>query len=327
MKRKALVALFVIVAVTLLAGTLLLTKGVKAVNVKINKKDFPNQGIVIISPSDPTFDELMADLVKRRPGFPAEEFKPFSIFIKNTGKHSIVAYKLRWECMKEDGTVIYKDSSFSAAWTLMNSGPDHEQAIAQATTIIRPNSIWFISLNSDPLSIYGPATKSDFSNQGHSVINSAELEQNQQLLQNSEKIADLRRANASELAKYTNITIRLDGIFFDDGSFVGQDTSGFFDAVKAEVDSNQDFLREIQNGLQQGKSATEVSKQVESLTVAPAVNLDTNSTYADYYNYYKRGLAEEYLRYKEALGDDKASKHALKKLDKPWAKLLKLRNQ
>lgn len=225
--------------------------------------------------------------------------------------------------MKEDGTVIYKDSSFSAAWTLMNSGPDHEQAIAQAPTIIRPNSIWFISLNSDPLPLYGPVTKSDFSGQGRGVINSAEMEQNQQLLQNPGKLADLRQANASELARYINITIRLDGALFDDGSFVGQDTSGFFDAIKAEIESKQDFLREIQNGLQQGKSAAEISKQIESLTSTPAISLGSNSTYLDYYNYYRKELAEEYLRYKEASGDDNASKHALKQLNKPWTKLRK----
>jgi hypothetical protein len=42
MKRKALAILFILVAVTLLAGILLLTKGVKAVNIKINKKDLPD---------------------------------------------------------------------------------------------------------------------------------------------------------------------------------------------------------------------------------------------------------------------------------------------
>lgn len=321
MKRIAFVGLSVIVVVILFAGILLFGKGVEAVNVKINKKDFPQHGVTIIGPSEPAFDLLMSDLAQGRPDFPAEELKPFSVFIKNTGKRSIVAYKLRWECRKGDGTVIYKDSSFSAAWVLMSSGAEQEQAITQADTIIKPDSTWFLSLNSDPLPLYHPPTGPEDFNKGHGV---SSREPGQVVVQGSEKIAALRRSNAKELAQYTDITIILDGAFFDDGSFVGQDSTGFFDAVKAEVDANRDVLREIQAGFQQSKPTNEIFKRIEDLTAEPDVSLGPDSTPLDYYNYHKKEIAREYLGYKEAWGGDNATKRALQQLNKTWAKLRKL---
>jgi hypothetical protein len=322
MKRITFVGLFLVAAVILCAGILLLGKGVEAVNVKINKKDFPEHGITIISPSDQSFDQLMARLAGRTPGFPVEELKPFSIFIKNTGNHPIVAYKLRWECVKEDGTIIYKDSSFSAAWILMDSGPEHEKSKARATTIIRPNSTWFISLNSDPLSLAGSATNPEDLNRGHGVIH--DPEQYNQLVLDSEKIAVLRQSVAKEMAQYTNITIILDGAFFDDGSFVGQDGTGFFEAVKAEIDANKDLLSEIRNGLQQRKALGEIFKAIEDLAAEPDVSLGPDSTPPDYYKYHKKEAAREYLGYRRAWGEDYATKHALQQLNKLWAKLRKL---
>lgn len=322
MKRVAFIGIFVFAAMTLFAGMLLFGKGVEAVSVKINKKDFPEHGVTIISPSDTSFDQLMAKLAERTPGFPVEELKPFSIFIKNTGSHPIVAYKLRWECMKEDGTVIHKDTSFSAAWILMGSGPEHEKSTARATTIIRPNSTWFISLNSDPLSLNGSVMNPKDLNRGHGIIN--DPEQYNKLVLDSEKIAALRQSVAKEMAQYTNITIILDGAFFDDGSFVGRDGTGFFEAIKAEIDANKDLLSEIRNGLQQRRTVGEIFKSLEDLAAEPDVSLSPNSAPSDYYKYHKKEIAKEYLGYKRAWGEDYATKHALQQLNKPWPTLRRL---
>lgn len=129
----------------------------------------------------------------------------------------------------------------------------------------------------------------------------------------------------SELAtNYTDITVSIDGAFFDDGTFAGPDTSGFFAHVKAQIDAKRDLLNEVAIGLSNlHRSKEEVFSHVEKTAAQPDVRLDSNSTPTDFYNFYKRFYAREILEDRNAFGDDKALAVTLQPLKKAWPKLRK----
>lgn len=115
--------------------------------VKVNAKDLPEHGLIIIRPSDPSFDSLAADLFKDVPNEEVESLKPFSVLIKNETDRTVVSQTIIWELTQTDGKKISltKASINSEALT---EGKDYFEAVARTNldNTIRPNSIQLFSL-------------------------------------------------------------------------------------------------------------------------------------------------------------------------------------
>jgi hypothetical protein len=302
--RKAVPVVIILVIAVIAAGVFWNSRRVQAVNVKFNIKDVPEHGLLIISPSDPSFDNMMAVYLRSKPGVPLNDLKPFSIFIKNTSNRTVVGYTLKWECIKADGTVIPQIAEYATTWALTDVGEsDFEAAMAEARTVIRPNAILFFSQAAPP-----------------------ELLDGQDLAptQPDPEQTELLRSLNSELKNYTSITVSLDGALFDDGTFVGPDSAGFFAEIKAQVDAKYDLLREIESGIQQGKSADEIFRHAEEALAGPDIELNPDSTTADHYNYNKKLYGQEILGIRTALGDKKAIERVRILLSRPWPELRKL---
>lgn len=124
-----------------------------------------------------------------------------------------------------------------------------------------------------------------------------------------------------DLSQYINLTATLDGIFFDDGLFVGPDTTRLFERVLALQNAKHDVLTTIVIKIRDGKSHGEIFKDVEALTKSPKVKWGKNSTYIDYYNRHKSDFAEDLLSMKTSSGSDKTLKFFLQTVDKEWPKL------
>src|SRR6266849_5842139 len=62
----------------------------------------------------------------------------------------------------------------------------------------------------------------------------------------------IRALMLSELSKATDITVSLDGVVFDDGTFVGSNLI-FFQQIQAVVNAKVDLLRELAEASEQGK--------------------------------------------------------------------------
>ena len=72
---------------------------------KFNAKDFPEQGVSLIVPSDPSFGHLQAKLES------TSIDDPYSVFLKNTSSRAVVGYSLKWQCL--DGTGETADRNLS----------------------------------------------------------------------------------------------------------------------------------------------------------------------------------------------------------------------
>jgi len=300
--KKAILITLPLVIIVTLTGFFVNSGRTKALAIKFDVKDLPEHGLSIITPSSPSFDELLASYLKDRPLISAEDIRPSSVFLLNTGDKTVVAYKIRWECMKQDGSIINKDVSYAVTWRLMDEGA------GDGDGAINPNSTWFCSLvlPTEPLVGGQPESSQDSDSSLGKVLG----EYNKQLEQ------------------YTKMTVSLDGVFFADGTFVGANKTNFFDEVKAQIDAKYDVLSEIDAALAQNKSLEDLFTPLEQLANAPAPEPNPQSTPTDYYNFWKKMFAQEALGMRESADNDRARRQVLrnyvKQKAKPWVKLRKL---
>ena len=212
------------------------TKPLKAENsvVKYNIKDLPKHGVSLWAPSDPAL---------------SKEFKPvdpYSVFLRNTNSRPIVGYSIKWECF--DGknesasrNTIYDRNLCSNLGVVFMYGDetDRKAILDRLEEVIWPNSTWLISYDF-PARPTGPVTKED----------SPEI--------NEAAVAEMRAA-------CPEMTITLDGIFFDDGRFFGPDTIGFFTNVDTHVAMRREMFQKVLTEVKSGKTPTEVFRGLEQI--------------------------------------------------------------
>src|SRR5438309_1718846 len=109
MKRHVLIAICLLATVGVVTAVFAGIRRAKSpvMNVRFNKRDFPEHGVHLVTPLDPSFD---TDAQKHFNHKIPENLKPFSVFIRNSGKRMIVAYSLTWKFVDENGRVITRKS-------------------------------------------------------------------------------------------------------------------------------------------------------------------------------------------------------------------------
>jgi len=102
------------------------------------------------------------------------------------------------------------------------------------------------------------------------------------------------------------LTVTLDGVFFEDGTFVGLDRAGYFDIFKADVTARHDLMARVLAAGKEGHSLAQVASEIESSLPAQKTQLHADANPADYYEHYKNLYAKEFLSLREKLGDQGA---------------------
>jgi hypothetical protein len=303
MKRVLFVGVLLAALAVIPVGVVLHTRGAEAVKVKINKKDFSKRGLSIVSAVDPAFDDLMAAYVSRHPDAPVERLKPFSFFVQNNTSQTVVACRVKWECVRADGTVIDKVIGETSLWALTNAVGDKTGAvITKAGMVIRPGTARFFSL---------AAPSESLDEQPISEIRS------------EEQAKELNRL-WPEFEAYTDVTLSIDGSFFSDGGFVGLDTTRFFDEVKAKVDARHELLDAVQAGTRTAGGMQKAFEFIEAAANAPRIKIRGRSTPEEHYQHEKRSMAQDLLNIKKYKGDDKLLEEVNLRHSGRWPALRKL---
>jgi hypothetical protein len=123
----------------------------------------------------------------------------------------------------------------------------------------------------------------------------------------------------AHLERYIEITATIDAAIFDDGSFVGTNSSGFFERANAAINANRDLLNEVESA--QTDRQKPIYKHIEDAANKGIDMLDSTSTPTDYYDYFKALYANDILQSRSRFGDDKALSRALAQKRKAWPKL------
>lgn len=270
----------------------------QSVHPQINIKDISEQGLSIVGSGDATFNSAVESLSKGKDSPVLEALRPFSICIKNRSRRSVVAFTLKWQLMREDGTIRTKTIDYIELWKLMGIS-----SAGQDGYIIQSDSALFAVPSVEfPLLLNG--------GEGQSIVLTADQ-------------ALTLDAVRAELSQYTNITVTLDGAFFDDGLFVGPDSTGFFDKVVAKRNAKRDLILQIKQDLRQGKSKEQILNHLEELANGRDADSNSNSTNDSYYTRNKKDAAADILRMRGSIGSDGAIEATLRQMREPVPELRK----
>lgn len=261
-------------------------------------KDFPERGILLIPPSDPAFARMEAALAPPEPAAMADSY---SVFLKNDAGRAVVGYRIKWECVDGGGEVSAKDVSNVVSWIFLH-GEEAARgaALGRSNEVIRPGTVWLISFGSSARPLEGSG---------------------------DERAAGATRAEAGgaeTTAGCVGVTVIADGIFFDDGTFIGPDTTGFFTEVKSQMDARYEILRGVQNDLEAGKKPGEIFASLEKIRDRESVNLGERPTPDEFRTYFRNLFARDVLGRKQLWGADKALEDVRLTLSRPWVRLRKL---
>jgi hypothetical protein len=296
MKTILLIAVLVIASVMAITTNFTKTSysGSQNISLQFNVKDIPEYGLNIITPASPKFDNLTASRFgKNNPVINA--LQPFSALIKNTGKQTVVAYSLKWELTRNDGKVFTQIRNYITFWELIGMKGKDDNG-----DTIRPNSFAFVT----PTNLNIPQSA-----EATSTIDPAVLA----------SINDITR----ELSEYTSITVTLDGVFFDDATYIGADTTGFFAKVEALRNAKRDLYLETVQAINRGDSVQQALKHIEDIANEPSVILSSSPTQADLYKKYKKDAAIELIRMRTASGETQPIEYATQLLNNKWPELRK----
>lgn len=318
MKRPNVIAVFVVTL--LIVIFVLINSGVKARTVRLNKRDLPEYGLLIVAPTDPSFN---SEVVKLSAGRSNEQkrlieiTKPFSVFVRNSGSQDVIAYRLRWDAMQPDGTVTTHIRSYAEPDVLMGGvARSISEVTRNAGVSIRSNSSRYVSLTSS----IGQSEEVGIMSSMGSDASNVDAGQIQQIgaEENEAALLDLL---GTELARAESLTVTLDVAIFDDGSFIGPDSLNYIEAIEAQVAAKRQLLDGVLRAAWQ-KSPDHVFDDLESIANQPDTLIDANSRSADYYRIYEKEFAKELLRTRAASADDKQTIwYATRRLFRRWPQL------
>lgn len=287
MRRYGLVAISILAVVgtitAVFAGIGSRTSGMPTL---FHKHDLAEHNITLITPLDSEFDSVAARHFKKRK---PETLKPFSVFIRNSGSRTLVAYLLTWKFVKNEGAVITKSMGYSEPAILMGEQMPVNSAIKH-TTAIEPNSVRCFTWDSQ----IGPEIEGEEPRNSASNDNSGEL---QALLE-------------EQLSDATSITVSIEGAVFEDGEFVGSNLI-FLQQIQAVVNAKVDLLRE----LSEASGLNRVDEALESIRIKseqPEVPPTEGFSPDQYYRHFQKAYAQEITGLSRAYGKDKVIPHLMK---------------
>jgi hypothetical protein len=274
--------------------------------VDFHTEDFPEHGIYLIGPSSPSFAKTAARLMKSKED-PVTDLPPYSVFLKNTGSHSVVGYQITWECVDKRGDTAYKGVSNIISYIfLYGDESERNMAMAGEARVIVPNSTWFISLDL-------PARRLEDIGGQLEDIGEGQTEES------------IFGSQAQEISReFSKVTISLDGLFFDDGTFLGADRFAFFEEVKSQMDARYEVLNEVQSGLRSGAKVEEILRKLEQIASQPMPQLSVSSSRSEHMNCSRILFAKNVLGMKALYGTEKAIEDVHQQLAKPWVHLRRL---
>lgn len=293
MKRYTAILASILAVVGVVTGVFAVMGKGQAMQIRLNKRDLPKHGLNIISSIDPSFEETVAAYFKGRLSKkPPENLMSFSIFIKNSGNKKVVAYALVWQLVKTDGKVVENRAIYAEPGILMGDEMPNHPAFKH-TVAIEPNAVRCFSWDSQirPEAEYElGGLNSSHSHQGVGKPNPDS--------------SDIRARLTTELSQATDVTVSLDGVFFEDGSFIGPNMTGFFERMQAIVSAKVDLLRYVAEANEQSRLDQELDA-ISAKSLASDIVLGSESTPSDYYKYYQKLYAAEITNMKGAFGKDR----------------------
>jgi hypothetical protein len=254
---------------------------------EIKGKGLPAYGLTVVALNDPQYNDLMADFFGDNPPELVKIAAPTTVFLINESDKALVAYDLTYDFRAADGTVNSNDYSPIFMPALID-WPQDRLAEDQAV-VIPPGRARLIS----PLFGFGGLSKGQLP---PSYGNESDEKRLKKQMMSAVKLT---------LEWTASLTITLDGVFFEDGSFVGPDASEFFENTQATITARRDilewFVEAVRKRERKGESPDIVFSELEAMVKEMPRGTSQGSP-ADFYKDAKLGVAQEMLRMRDRIG-------------------------
>jgi len=287
----------------------------KTMGIRIHAKDLTEYGLTIVRPSDPEFETVARASIKDLSKEELELLRPLSVGIKNNTSKAVVAHSVVWAGTTHEGAtklynVTYANSEFFT---------DRDEFVRTVTgnlnMTIEPGKALLLTLVT--LRRGGPGGGGGGSRDSQDTISNEQTSENESL---SSSLTALR----SEIMSYADITVSIDGVFFEDGTFVGPDTLGFFDRMKGQVEAKRDLRNFISQSLASKKAESEIYEEIERLALLDVKGPSGQTTLAEHKNYFTRFFAQLLLAQRQTYGDSPTLQKAVRSQSAPQPEITRL---
>jgi hypothetical protein len=283
MIRRILPALAGVSVLFLVFAVALTNRAVHA-QVSMTVNGLPDKRLILIGPADSGFEQKAASALNGRKDFSYETLKPYSVILHNASRKTVVAYSLRWEYPAPKGQIGIWDQSFGQGTRLLDGGKRKTNAAEDRRgPTIEPGEWRLIT----PKSYIGSETRVT-----------------PDVMAADEGYRTYLKSIADQFG--SGVTVTLDGAFFEDGTFVGPDRTGYFDIFKADVTARHDLMSRVVAANKTGQGLAQVASEIESALPAQKQAHPMGANPGDYYEYYKNQYATEFLNIRKKVGDEGA---------------------
>lgn len=224
-------------------------------------------GIEIISSEDVAFEtEISKHAESDRKALGSKEAsKSFAVFIRNNSSHDVVGVSLRWELVQKNGEIRIFPQSQTNPGVLEGMRPD--PSMIGKTSVINKGAAKLFCLADACDGISNAGMRPFGSGGGGSLTKQNHV-----------------------LDGVSRISLSIDGVFFSDGTFVGENIGYYFEEVQGMVSARRDFLNELVAAVSSGASPTDSLNRVMNFAAENSANRES------FDSRYPRKTGEETLR-------------------------------
>jgi len=237
------------------------------------KEDLPAYGVTLVGPTDARSDELIEALVKSKPDVDRASAKRLTVFVVNGSSKTIKAISLAFVLTTPEGPKIRVDCGLIPTPDDLTDRFANDSGLGIAPGKTRGFSA-IPGLRDDGIS---------------GLIYPARTNQDQR---------DHRRAVIEKRLSAKKIHVAIDGVLFEDGTFVGANATHLLERVSAQARAWRDLNVEAAGSVENG-SPDEWPNLLAFFRAAATANtpergsLHANSE-EDYYASFKRTYAQQY---------------------------------
>ena len=305
-KTKFIWSFVGVLGILIMGLALTLPPNKKGHAMNISLRNFKANGLAtsdvsIVDESNPAFEGLFTALVSA-PKEIEKDVRRFSVFISNNSGHAIAAYVVKWEFQQPNGKVISNSRSFfqSSTSPLLPSGSNRLMSLIKGIEIYQ--------------GIVRPITTIP------------EIPEDKRLIAKAGLNNEIDQLN-KRLTESVSWSATLDGVLFVDGTFVGPNTLGYFEELKAKFDGRHDMLQEFSDIIVRGSvnpaqaqaDAFRHAEEVLGSGVPRLLKFDAG----EFYNRSKAQMAQEILARRDKLSVQQAIDFAKNELSKPRMQVVK----
>lgn len=257
-KITSIVLIFALLIVGILTVSFAWNQNTKTMKNLVVNNNLEKRGITLIPSASSDFDtEIAASL---RDNYESatlyvDAIKPLTVFVKNTSTKDVVGISLLWEIAKADGSIQIIPQAESAPEPLM--GIKSRNPVTRGS-LIPSNSSRFFALDNNIQSLVRSESENLIWKRPSSLTG-------EKIKQLQNYLPELQVEKQKMTSEAVNISVSIDGIFFSDGTFVGVDRNYLFAAMKASIQAQKDFTKEVRETVKVKKSAKEIFNWFESL--------------------------------------------------------------